>query len=77
MKPVRQKKHWTQIGVDEVGFYFAKGCKVFPPLQDLYTQKLKELESKGLFVFTPEYLLLRYQQDYIKRLELKYKRKTA
>lgn len=73
MNPVqRQNKHWTQIGVDEVASYYAKGCIVFPLLHTHFFDLLTSLENQGKLQLIPTAILERFHLNYKRRLAIKY-----
>lgn len=69
-------KHPCRITVDDVAFYYSKGCKVFPTVHTFYIDSLSNLESQGKVCFTPAAILERYHMNFKKRIEQKVK-KTA
>ncbi len=67
-------KHLSRINVDDVAFYYSKGCKIFPSVHSFYIENLTNLESQGKVCFTPAAILERYHINFKKRIEEKFKK---
>jgi hypothetical protein len=68
VQPQKKVKHWSRISVDEIAFYYAKGCKVFPTLYTHYIDSLSQLEHQGKISLTPKTVLERYHLQLRRRI---------
>jgi hypothetical protein len=69
-----KRKHLSRITIDDVAFYYSKGCRVMPQLFDFYLEGLTQLESHGKLCFTPGAILERYHLNLKKRSQEKAKK---
>lgn len=64
----RKEKHLiSRITIDDIAFYYSKGCMIMPNLRSFYIDQLTLLEVQGKICFTPEALLERYHLNLKKR----------
>ncbi len=71
MKPTVQPqrlKHWSRVTVDEIAFFYAKGCKVFPTLYTHYIDSLSAMEYQGKLCLTPKAVLETYHLQLRRRI---------
>lgn len=61
-------KHLSRITIDDVGFYYSKGCRVMPQLHLYYLDELTKLESQGKVCFTPSAILERYHINFKRKV---------
>lgn len=69
-------KPWSRTTANEIAFYYAKGCKVFPPMYTMYIDQLSQLEREHKFCFTPTAILERYHLELRRRIEQRIRRIT-
>lgn len=69
----RKDKYLSRVTIDDVGFYYSKGCKILPRLHQFYIDQLTLLESQGKVCLMPATILERYHTNLKKRLLQKVK----
>lgn len=68
------KKRVRLPTVDEIALYLAKGCVIYPPLDDHFLDELTELERRGKLSLTPSLIFLLYHRDLHRKINEKYRR---
>lgn len=61
-------KPWSRVTADQIAFYYAKGCKIFPPMYTLFLDQLTQLEHQGRLSLTANAILERYHLQLRRRI---------